>query len=46
MAAHGFPTVTLGCGQHDIHTVKERLHVPDYLSACRVGLRLATGAES
>ena len=46
MAAHGFPTVTLGCGQHNIHTVKERLHVPDYLAACRVGLRLATGAES
>lgn len=42
MAAHGFPAVTLGCGQHDIHTVKERLHIPQYLTACRVGLLLAT----
>jgi tripeptide aminopeptidase len=42
MAAHGFPAVTLGCGQHDIHTVKERLHVPQYLTACQVGLMLAT----
>ena len=42
MAAHGFPAVTLGCGQHDIHTVKERLHIPQYLTACRVGLKLAT----
>jgi tripeptide aminopeptidase len=44
MAAHGFPAVTLGCGQNDIHTVKERLFIPDYLTACRVGLALATGA--
>ena len=44
MVAHGIPTVTLGCGQQDIHTVNESLHVESYLQACRVGLQLATGA--
>jgi tripeptide aminopeptidase len=41
MALHGIPTVTLGCGQHDIHTVNETLNVEEYLAACRVALRLA-----
>ncbi len=43
MNAHGLPTVTLGCGQHDIHTVNERLHIPTYLNACQIALNLATG---
>lgn len=43
MALHGFPAVTMGCGQHEIHTEKERLCIPEYLSACKVGLMLATG---
>lgn len=42
MTAHGFPTVTLGCGQADIHTVSETLHIPSYLKACQIGLHLAT----
>jgi tripeptide aminopeptidase len=42
MNKHGFPTVTLGCGQSGIHTVKEELHVPSFLQACQVGLNLAT----
>lgn len=42
MALHGFPAVTMGCGQHEIHTVKERLFIPEYLAACSVGLALAT----
>lgn len=44
MAVHGFPAVTMGCGQHEIHTVKERLFIPEYLSACKVGLTLATNS--
>ncbi|MDA1231326.1 MAG: M20/M25/M40 family metallo-hydrolase [Planctomycetota bacterium] len=44
MALHGFPAVTMGCGQHEIHTVKERLFIPEYLAACKVGLTLATAA--
>ena len=43
MAAHGLPTVTLGCGQHDIHTVREWLHIPSFLTGCRIGLLLASG---
>ncbi len=43
MSAHGFPTATLGCGQEDIHTSNEKLHIPSYLQACRIGLLLATG---
>jgi tripeptide aminopeptidase len=46
LTAHGLPTVTLGCGQAGIHTVEERLHVESFLSACRIGLMLATGRES
>jgi len=42
MTAHGLPTVTLGCGQHDIHTVKESLDVDEFLTACRIALDLAT----
>lgn len=43
MVAHGIPTVTFGCGQRDIHTVNEHLHVPSYLQACRIAIALATG---
>lgn len=45
MSAHGFPTVTLGCGQDGIHTVKEQLHLDGFLDACRIALLLATGWE-
>lgn len=41
--AHGLPTVTLGCGQNHIHTVKEELIVDQFLAACRIALLLATG---
>ena len=42
MAANGVPTVTLGCGQMEIHTTKERLDLDAFESACAVALRLAT----
>ena len=42
LSAHGYPAVTLGCGQSGIHTVEERLSIPDYLAACRIGLCLAS----
>jgi tripeptide aminopeptidase len=41
MAVHGIPTVTLGCGQEEIHTTNEWLNIPAFENACRVGLRLA-----
>ncbi len=40
--AHGIPTVSLGCGQNDIHTVKEWLDLDQFTTACRVALRLAS----
>jgi tripeptide aminopeptidase len=46
MTAHGLPTVTLGCGQDGIHTVRESLHIDSFWDACRICLRLATGGSS
>ncbi len=43
LSAHGYPTVTLGCGQAGIHTVNESLNITDYLNACRIALHLAVG---
>jgi tripeptide aminopeptidase len=45
MAAHGIPTVTLGCGQMDIHTTHERLDLAAFETACRIALRLATAVH-
>jgi tripeptide aminopeptidase len=44
LSARGIPTVTLGCGQMDVHTVKERLDIRAFRAACRVGLKLATAS--
>ncbi len=41
---HGIPTVTLGCGQHEIHTISEYVVIEEYLAGCRLGLSLATGS--
>jgi tripeptide aminopeptidase len=46
LTAHGFPTVTLGCGQHGIHSVEETLDIDEYQAARRIALRLATGVIS
>ena len=43
MSAHGYPAVTLGCGQQEIHTVDETLNVPQFLQACRIATLLASG---
>ena len=42
MAANGIPTVTLGCGQMDIHTTQEKLDLAAFEHACAIALRLAT----
>jgi tripeptide aminopeptidase len=44
MAANGIPTVTLGCGQMEIHTTHEKLDLDAFEAACAVALRLAVGA--
>ena len=42
MTAHRIPTVTLGCGQMQIHTTSEFLDIKAFQRACGVALRLAT----
>lgn len=42
LTAHGIPTVTLGCGQNNIHTTEEWLDLAEFHRARRVALRLAT----
>jgi tripeptide aminopeptidase len=44
LTAHGIPTVTLGCGQQNIHSVDEQLDIADFHLARRIALRLATAA--
>ena len=41
---HGIPAVTIGCGQKNQHMVTEALDLEGYEDACRIALRLATGA--
>jgi tripeptide aminopeptidase len=45
MTAHGLPTVTLGCGQLNVHTTSEQLDIATFETACRVALRLATATQ-
>jgi tripeptide aminopeptidase len=39
---HGVPTVTIGCGQYEIHTVNEYVHLPEFADGCRLAVALAT----
>jgi tripeptide aminopeptidase len=45
LTVHGIPTVTLGCGQRHIHTVKEELDIAEFHTARRIALRLATAVD-
>jgi len=45
MTARGVPTVTLGAGATQAHTMEERLDLVRFRQACRVALRLATGRD-
>lgn len=46
LTAHGIRTVTLGCGQRNIHSVGEELDIADFHLARRIALRLATGEDA
>ncbi len=46
LISKGIPSITLGTGQRNVHTVKESLVVRDFQTACRLALRLATGTEN
>ncbi len=39
---HGVPTVTIGAGQHEIHTIKEYVDLPEFALGCRLAVALAT----
>ena len=39
---HGIPTVTIGAGQYEIHTLKEYVHLPEFAQGCRLAIALAT----
>jgi tripeptide aminopeptidase len=38
---HGVPTVTIGAGQAEIHTIKEYVRLDEYEKGCRLGLLMA-----
>lgn len=42
LVKHGVPTVTIGAGQYEIHTVKEYVDLPEYANGCRLAVALAT----
>jgi len=46
LTAHGIPTVSLGCGQQNIHTAGEQLDINEFHRARRIALRLAMAADS
>jgi len=39
---HGVPTVTIGAGQYEIHTVNEYVYLPEFDEGCRLAIALAT----
>lgn len=43
LSARSFPTVTFGCGQRDVHTVSETLHIPTFVQSCRLASAIAAG---
>ena len=45
LVQHNIPTVSLGCGQRNIHTTKEQLMIKDFLAACQIAICLASGIE-
>lgn len=39
---HGIPTVTIGAGQAEIHTLKEYVNLPEFAQGCRIAILAAT----
>jgi tripeptide aminopeptidase len=42
LVKHGLPTVTIGGGQYEVHTVKEYVHLPEFAKSCRLAVAMAT----
>ncbi len=45
LVKHGVPTVTIGAGQYEIHTVNEYVDLPEFAQGCRLAVALATLEE-
>ncbi|QRM54382.1 M20/M25/M40 family metallo-hydrolase [Sinorhizobium sp. BG8] len=43
---HGVPTITIGAGQAEIHTIKEYVNLAEYEKGCRLGILMATLDEA
>lgn len=43
LTAHGIPTVSIGTGQHQIHTVDEELDIDEFQLSRRIAWKFATG---
>ncbi|WP_370631946.1 M20/M25/M40 family metallo-hydrolase [Phyllobacterium lublinensis] len=39
---HGVPTITIGSGQAEIHTIKEYVNLSEFEKGCRIGVLMAT----
>jgi tripeptide aminopeptidase len=39
---HGIPTVTIGAGQREVHTVKEYVELDEYVTGCKIAVMAAT----
>jgi tripeptide aminopeptidase len=39
---HGIPTVTIGAGQREVHTIKEYVILSEYAEGCRLAILIAT----
>jgi len=42
LVKHGIPTVTIGAGQNDVHTIKEYVDLKEFANGCRLAVALAT----
>lgn len=40
LVKHGIPTLTIGCGQRNVHTKNEQLDIADYLAACEIARKV------
>jgi tripeptide aminopeptidase len=45
MVKHGIPTITIGAGQNQIHSIGEYVDLSEYVNGCRMALALATLPE-
>jgi len=45
LVKHGVPTVTIGAGQYEIHTIKEYVDLAEFAQGCRLAVALATLAS-